>query len=261
VPEADARVVAQARVEAGGGPAANAAVALARLGVDACFVGAVGDDDAGDRIRAGLEREGVDLRALQTVPGAMSPSSTILVGPDGRRAIVHWPGTLPALELDEDAMALCREADWVHADHVGYAAVRRLDVRLSVDGGNPIDGLDLRGVALYAPTEAELRRVFVSAADAIAAGAELVVATRGAHGCTAAGRDGTTIEAAGYPVEVVSTLGAGDVFHGALLAGLSRGVPLDEALADANACAALSCRALDGRSAIPTADELRRRYV
>jgi sulfofructose kinase len=57
-------------------------------------------------------------------------------------------------------------------------------------------------------------------------------------------------------VDAVSTLGAGDVFHGALLAQLVNETPLADALAAANACAALSCRALDGRSAIPTADEL-----
>ena len=43
----------------------------------------------------------------------------------------------------------------MHVDHVGYRArARRRDVRLSVDGGNPIEGLDLDGVDLYAPTEA-----------------------------------------------------------------------------------------------------------
>jgi sulfofructose kinase len=62
------------------------------------------------------------------------------------------------------------------------------------------------------------------------------------------------IVAPGFTVDpVVSTLGAGDVFHGALLAQLVRDVPLPEALAAANEIAALSCRALDGRSAIPRA--------
>jgi sugar/nucleoside kinase (ribokinase family) len=64
------------------------------------------------------------------------------------------------------------------------------------------------------------------------------------------------VSAPAFPVDVVSTLGAGDVFHGALLAQLVRDVPLPDALA--NACAALSCRALDGRSAIPTGEELDR---
>ncbi len=57
-------------------------------------------------------------------------------------------------------------------------------------------------------------------------------------------------------MEPVSTLGAGDVFHGALLAGLVREVPLHEALEFANICAALSCRSLDGRSAVPTLEEV-----
>jgi sulfofructose kinase len=65
------------------------------------------------------------------------------------------------------------------------------------------------------------------------------------------------VESAGvHEVDVVSTLGAGDVFHGALLAELIRGAPLAEALDFANRCAALSCRGLDGRSAIPTMLEL-----
>jgi sugar/nucleoside kinase (ribokinase family) len=62
---------------------------------------------------------------------------------------------------------------------------------------------------------------------------------------------------AGAIAEVVSTIGAGDVVHGALVAHLFREEPPEEALAAANLAAALSCRALDGRSAIPTAKELR----
>ena len=59
-----------------------------------------------------------------------------------------------------------------------------------------------------------------------------------------------------YPVEVGSTLGAGDVFHGALLAGLLDGRPLAAAGDFAAAAAALSCRGVDGRSRIPTRTEL-----
>ena len=78
----------------------------------------------------------------------------------------------------------------------------------------------------------------------------------GADGGTANTPAGETLDVPGFPVDVVSTLGAGDVFHGALLACLDRGLPLRDALVRANACAALSCRALDGRSAIPTIAEV-----
>jgi sugar/nucleoside kinase (ribokinase family) len=228
-PGADDRVVATQRVLAGGGPAATAAVAIARLGVDVRFVGVVDDD-----------LEGVDI---VRVPGRML-ESTILVG-DGTRAIVSEeaePFEVPPGALDD--------ADWVHVDHIGWASLPPSDnLQLSVDAGNAIPGLSLERVALYGPTEAtdDGRRK------------KLTVVTRGARGCTAyTGNESFDVPA--FPIDdVVSTLGAGDVFHGALLAALSRGLDLRDALVHANACAALSCRALDGRSAIPTWDELERR--
>jgi sulfofructose kinase len=256
-PGADELVMATDVAVAGGGPAATAAVALARLGVPVAFVGAVGDDETGAFIRAGLEAEGVDVSELAVVPGARSPESAIYVGP-GTRAIAAFRGDSGPLRLSPRAASLCRGADWVHVDQTGYGAVPP-GVRLSIDAGNPIDGLDLAGVALYGPNEAALVRDFGDAEAALAAGAELVVVTRGAHGCTAHNRTGEVVEAPAPPLEhPVSTLGAGDVFHGALLAALLRDEPLAEALAFANRAAALSCRALDGRSAIPTLEEVMR---
>jgi sugar/nucleoside kinase (ribokinase family) len=143
----------------------------------------------------------------------------------------------------------------VHVDQTGFGSVPR-DVRLSIDAGNPIAGLDVAGVALYGPTEAALERDFGSADAALAAGAQTVVVTRGAQGCTAYTAEGE-LAAAATPIEdPVSTLGAGDVFHGALLAAFVHGRELADALAFANRAAALSCRALDGRSAIPTLEEM-----
>lgn len=255
-PAAEDRVVATSLAVAGGGPAATAAVALARLGVEVAFVGVVGDDATGVAIRDGLGREGVDVTEVAVVPGGRSPQSSILVGRDGRngRAIVHFPGTLPTLELSPRALARCRDAAWVHVDHAGYPAAPR-DVRLSIDGGNPIDGLDLDGVALYGPTDVALERDFGSPQAALDAGAKLVVVTRGAQGCAAYSASGV-VEAEATRIErPVSTLGAGDVFHGALLAQLLEDAPLADALAFANRTAALSCRALDGRSAIPTPED------
>ena len=224
IPDADGRVVASERAVAGGGPAATAAVTIAKLGVPARFVGVVDG-----------ELPGVEV---VRVPGRMV-ESTILVS-DGGRAIVTEepePFECPPGALDG--------AEWVHVDHVGYRAVAaRDDLSLSVDGGNPIPGLDLTHVDLYAPNRDDGLR------------APLTVITRGAGGCVAYAGD-ETIEIPAARVDgIVSTLGAGDVFHGALLAALVRGLELHDALAAANRCAALSCRALDGRSAIPTWDEV-----
>lgn len=224
VPDADGRVVASDRVVAGGGPAATAAVAIARLGVPVRFVGIVDED----------------LPGVETVhvPGRMV-ESTILVG-DGTRAIVTEEPE--PFDCPVDALA---GADWVHVDHVGYGSLpASTTVVLSVDGGNPVPGLDVSGVALYSPNRDDGLR------------AKLTVVTRGADGCTAYAA-GETIDVPGERAEpCVSTLGAGDVFHGALLAAFARGLELRDALRVANRAAALSCRALDGRSAIPTWEEV-----
>jgi sulfofructose kinase len=255
-PESDELVMASDVAVAGGGPAATAAVTLARLGVATFIVGAVGDDAVGEVIREGLEREGVDVSELRVTSGR-SPQSAIFVGP-GTRSIAAFRGDFPRLELTPRARALCLEAAWVHVDQTGYpaAAALRHDVRLSVDGGNPIEALDLNGVALYAPTESALRRRYGTAQRALEAGAEVVVVTRGADGSVAYTQNGDVIDVAAVAVDAVSTLGAGDVFHGALLAQLVADAPLRQALEFANTCAALSCRALDARSAIPTSNEV-----
>jgi sugar/nucleoside kinase (ribokinase family) len=225
-PAADDRIVAAERVVAGGGPAATAAVAAARLGAQVRFVGIVDG--------------GLDDVDVVHVPGRMM-ESTILVG-EGTRAIVTEEP--PAFDIPSGAL---EGADWVHVDHVGYRAVPDVPAgaRLSVDGGVAIEDIDHTRIDLYAPPESkdDGRR------------AKLTVVTRGERGCIAYAH-GETIEIPGYPVDAVSTLGAGDVFHGALLACLERGLDLRDALELANKAAALSCRALDGRSGIPTWEEL-----
>jgi len=262
MPGADERVVAQDMVQAGGGPAATAAVAAARLGVSAAFVGAVGGDEDGERILAGLSAEGVDVSGAVRVAGARSTASIGIVDRGKHsRALVNRPG--PVLRIDPGGRAaeLLAAAAWVHTDHAGWAAVTPLRrggrFRLSVDEGNPIPGFSVRGADLYVPAWPALRARYgrqdldALLASALADGAGCAVVTCGRDGAVAAGRNGAPVAVAALPLEPVSTLGAGDVFHGALLAAIVRGLPLPQQLAYANAAAGLSCRALDGRTAIP----------
>lgn len=268
-PEPDSRTVADHVVHGGGGPAATAAVAARRLGIRATVVGAVGDDpEAGPAIQS-LRAEGVDTSAIATVPGSSTAASVVVVDRgQGSRAIC----TRPPAPLDvSHAAELIRTAEWVHADHIGWAPVRALlaDIpearrpRLSLDIGYPVDGFTAAGADLYVPPETALRARF-PATDldalmdaALADGARTVVVTRGADGCAAADATGGRWHAPAAAQEaIVSTLGAGDVFHGALLAAILRELSMPACLAYANTAAALSCRALDGRSAIPSHDEV-----
>lgn len=261
VPAEDERVVAEPFTVAGGGPAATAAVALARLGARVGFCGVVGDDPAGRLVREQLEAEGVDVRWLETRPDVRTTESMILVSRSaGARTIVTTPSVAP-----DPATVPVAASAWLHVDQTGYASARAALAGvtdapfLSIDGGNPIEGLDLTGVELYAPTASTLRAVFPSdsldaAVRAASAVARRVVATDGSAGSHVF-HGGEVVAVPPFPIDAVSTMGAGDVFHGALLAGLIAGRDTIEAARWANAVAALSCRALDGRSGIPGARE------
>lgn len=257
MPAEDERIEAEEIVYAGGGPAATAAVTLSRLGIPAAFAGVVGRDRAGEAIVEGLASEGVDTTYLERDSQVVSAASLVLVSANSAaRTIVTKTSPKPRIVPDT--------ALWLHTDHVGYSAVRELTERssmFSIDGGNPIPALFLEGVDLYAPTLKALLSRYPGheskeALDAaLAEGAKKVVATDGASGCLI-GSEHDTDFVPGYSVETVSTLGAGDVFHGALLAALVEGREWREAAKFANACAALSCRGLDGRSRIPHYDEV-----
>jgi sulfofructose kinase len=262
-PEPNSRVLAQAINYAGGGPAATAAVAAARLGVRAAFVGAVGDDDEGERILAGLTAEDVDVSGVTIVPGLASGASVIIVDRAGdTRAICTRP--MPAPILDRGEALIC-SAKWVHADHLGWAPVNRLLAgltptqrpRLSVDAGNPIPGFATQGIELFVPTVDFLVQAYGAASvpellrAARKDGVRSVVATQGDAGAVGISPAGEYVAVPAKPVEVLSTLGAGDVFHGALVAAMIYELSFGEALRYATIAAALACRELDGRSGIP----------
>ena len=276
LPGSDERVPATSSQLAGGGVAATAAVALARLGIPVAFVGVAGDDRTGRWIREDLAGEGVDVAGLRLAPGRRSPLSAVLVeAGSGSRALAPDLGDAGAIELDDEALDACRSADWIHVDQLGASVLPQLmaagiTTPVSLDSGvPPAVPPDAPRVTLDAPTEEALLARFPGSSlhdalvAALDAGPRIVAVTRGSAGAVAMERpaDGSPpvlLSAPAYPADVVSTLGAGDVFHGALLAGLVEGRPLEEALRRATTCAGLACRGLDGRSAIPNRPELDR---
>ena len=260
-PEPDGRLVVEPMTEAEGGPAATAAVAAARLGASVAFVGAVGADAAGERIRASLTREDVGAGGLEVRPGRSAASVILVDRSSATRTILHAPGVrleaLPAV-----GARLVGDAAWVHVDHAGWPLVADVPrERLSVDAGNPIPDLALSGVGLYAPTASAIRARYPGSGlgEAVRAahdeGSRRLAVTLGADGALAADADGAWRVSA-PDTTIRSTLGAGDVFHGAIVAELVGGAALPDALASATIVATLSCRALDGRSAIPSRAEL-----
>lgn len=266
-PSADERVVAEEISRAGGGPAAVAAVALSRLGVKSAIVGTIGDDVDGKEVLRIFAQEGVDTSGISIGSSATAGSVIVASREHSARAIsTRQPVT--QTPINEAARKLISTAEWVHVDHVG---IKRLDEagisrgkgpQISFDAGYGVEAFDLLTVDLFVPTDRQmaLRYPGVDLAvalenDSMKAG-NTVVATQGSAGSAGFSPETGLVTAPGFRVDVTSTLGAGDVFHGALVAQLIQGYSLQEAMLRANAVAALSCRGLDGQSMIPTTSEL-----
>ncbi|MDO8646328.1 MAG: carbohydrate kinase family protein [Candidatus Planktophila sp.] len=266
-PAEDERVLAKEIVRAGGGPAAVAAVALTRLGIQTAIAGTIGDDADGAEVMKIFARENIDTTGISIGESATSGSVIVASREHNTRAIsTRQPMKQQALNLG--AKDLMRQARWVHVDHVGVTQLaeaglaRGMGPLISFDAGYGVEEFDSSMVDLFVPTDRQIAARYpnldFAAAleeDATHAG-NTVVATRGSEGSTAFSPDTGLITAPSFKVEVKSTLGAGDVFHGALIAQLIHGHPLQEAMRRANAVAALSCRGLDGQSMIPTTTEL-----
>ena len=264
-PSEDERVLAEEIIRGGGGPAAVAAVALARLGISTAIVGTIGDDADGREILDIFKREGVDSSGISIGVSPTAGSVIVASKRNSARAISTRQPVVQA-PINEAAKKSLSEAKWIHCDHVGINRLAELGIsrgngpKISFDAGYGVENFDVKLVDLFVPTDRQmaLRHPGHSLEDAMAKDAQsasnTVVATRGSDG-SAAYIDGF-ISTPGFKVDVVSTLGAGDVFHGALVAQVVEGRPMPEALRRANAVAALSCRSLDGQSAIPTLQEL-----
>ncbi len=91
LPTESGKYVAKNYTEVGGGPAATAAVAAARLGAQVDFIGRVGDDDTGNSLLAELESWGVNTRYTKRYNQAKSSQSAIMVDAKGERIIINYP--------------------------------------------------------------------------------------------------------------------------------------------------------------------------
>ena len=139
-PAQPTKVRALEYIEIGGGMAANAAVAIARLGGKAELWSRVGDDSAGATIRAGLRAERVDIRYVQSFEGARSSTSAIIVDDKGERLIVGQrdagmpSGTswLP-LERVKEADAVLGDLRWLEGVRGAFARARKVQVPTVLD--------------------------------------------------------------------------------------------------------------------------------
>jgi len=270
-PEPDSKAELAQTLLQGGGPVATALVTVSRLGGSAAFLGRVGDDDFGLRIRAGLEAEGVDCRGLLTDPGRSSQFAFIAVTGEGKRNIFWNRGSarpLVAEEIDPQLVRGCRvlHLDGLHLPPAFAAAriARSAGVTTVLDGGTLREGTEalLPLVDHLVVSEKFARQLAGSVRPQevlprlLSFGARAATVTLGEGGSWTQVPGGSPFHQPAFTIAAVDTTGCGDVFHGGYIYGLLRGWELRRTLRFAAACAALKTRALGGRTAIPTLSEV-----
>jgi sulfofructose kinase len=253
-----------------GGQIATAMATCARLGLRPKYVGAVGADDDGQRIRRELGLRGIDMSDVVELE-LPTASATILIDDKGER-LVLWHRDphlcVPVERLPKAAIAAAR---LVHVDDVDPVAATEA-ARLAREAGVPvtcdIDHITPKTQAMLKlvshPVFAEQVPLDLTGetnqADALQTiwkryGTPAVV-TLGERGSM--GFDGTRIVSVpAFLVDPIDTTGAGDVFRAGYIYGILQGWEMAERLRFANATAAVSCTRLGAMGGVPSLDEVR----
>ncbi|HWY57807.1 MAG TPA: carbohydrate kinase [Terriglobales bacterium] len=263
-----------------GGATFNFSAHLSRLGHSVSFVSAVGSDELGQKVIGRMSGLGLTTDYLGIDKDHPTGTASVALASDGQpKFVLHRPAAydFPRLTTSQYDRLFSRPVDWIYfgtlhqiypqarqltSDLLGRAsgARRFYDVNLRADGFTPtliqelmskativklnheeVDAISLMLGSRHSSLEEFCRNY----ADACKwAG---VCVTRGSLGCTVF-IDGQYIEAPGYPVQVVDTVGSGDAFAAAFLHGLGNGWPIPRIADFANRVGALVA---SRRGAIP----------
>lgn len=250
------------RLTSPGGKGANQAAAAAVLGAEVAMVGAVGDDEPGERSLAALRQVGVDLTAVAVREDVGTGIAVITVDDSGENTIVVDPGANGTLTPDEVTRAVTAASPAVLLVQL---EVPRDAVTAAVEAAGgavvvlnpapmPADPEQVREVVprvdVLVPNRSELGRLAgrpeptdaSEVAECVAAlgPSGSVVVTLGADGALCFEPGAAPVLVPGIPTSTRDASGAGDVFCGCLAHELARGTGLLDAVRSANALAAAS---------------------
>ena len=255
-----------------GGAESNVAIGVARLGGRALWMGRVGDDVAGRRIRRELRAEGVELGVTVDAEAATGAMMKTEIAP-GRVGVQYWrTGSAGSrLGVDDLDLSLLDPATVLHVTGItpalsasaasavdaAVAAARAVGATVSFDVNHRTSlwrGRDARPVYRRLAAQADI--VFAGRDEAallvgdgpdedlVARIADLGAATvalkRGAEGALVRA-DGRLLHRAAWSIRPIDTVGAGDAFVAGYLTELLRASPLENRVETAVAAGAFAC--------------------
>jgi sugar/nucleoside kinase (ribokinase family) len=253
-----------------GGQMTTALATCAAMGLKTSYIGTIGSDRNGERMREELNRRGIDT-ASAVARNAASPFALILLDDRHGERVVLWhrdPAmVLTSAEVDRRAVTTAR---LLHVDDVDLAASIE-SASLAMSAGKPvtsdierttddvralIDAVTIPIFAEHVPTELTGETNLPRALERLRRPHHsMLCVTLGPRGALLlAGHD--VIHEPGISVQTLDTTGAGDIFRGAFIYALLRGEPAREIVRFANAAAALSCTRLGAMNSIPSLEEI-----
>ncbi|HAQ56631.1 MAG TPA: ribokinase [Acholeplasmatales bacterium] len=260
-----------------GGKGANQAVACARQGAIVRMVGSVGADVFGDELIAELRKTGVSVDHIRQVPKIPTGTALILITGNDNRIVVAAGANAETSCAQIDLALSDANPDDVYLTQmeIPYEAMKYGVIAAKAKGmftilnPAPAGTLDrdlLSHVDLIIPNETEAESItgirtgqpqfaIESIARLINEGVREVIITLGSDGC-AYGNQATVRFVEACPVKVVDTTAAGDTFVGSIAVAIASGSGVEDALAFANAAAALTISRLGAQCSIPDTPEI-----
>lgn len=273
----------------GGGTAANTAVALARLGVDTSFVGTVGNDQYGRYIVDDFVKEHVGIKNLTIDNDVNTVGVFAFVDEYGERYLWGWPRTKQSfkkLELEKVDFDLIKGADWIHSTGMvfvddtsarstilsifKFANENRIktsfDLNLRVNDGkieeeyrDSILSIVERSNVILGSAEEEIfclgnHANWIDTARDLTQENRIVIARLGSNGSMAFTADEEFYSDA-FPVDVVDTIGAGDVYNAGFIAAQISGYSIQKSIEWGNAVSGYTV-AREGARSSPTIENL-----
>lgn len=250
----------------GGGPVATALVTLARLGGKTTFIGRIGDDTNGKFILNEFSKEGVNTGGIIIDRSTQTNQAFIWIDQQtGKKSIVLNSPNKGEIKPGEIDISHLKSAKYLLVDGRDTEATfyliewaKKRGTKIVMDAGSPRNRMDelLRQVDYPVVSEHFCHKYFKQNdyKEAIKlllkCGAQAAVVTLGKNGCYGGDETGIYYQPA-FPVSIIDTTGAGDVFHGAFIFGLLNKWHLTENLKFASAVAAMKCTKIGGRLGIP----------
>ena len=263
-PKSDEKIFADNLTECGGGPAANAAIAVSRLGLSSAFAGYLGKDLYGNMHLQELTKENVNIHLLVR-NSSPTPLSTVLVKPDGKRTLINFKGsTKPLLSNAIDFSPITAKVI-LFDGHEPSASLDLLEIARHqkiptiLDAGSMHEGtLQLWNKVDYLVASEKFALQFADTFDEaltrLAKESPAVVITLGEKGLVWR-RNNQSGSLAAFSINAVDTTGAGDAFHGAFAAALALGLEWSDLLAYSSAAGALCCTKIGARQGLPFKSE------